>query len=108
MLDYIRRQNMGIKVVLILVVLSFILFYAGSFSGQGKDPSRYMASVGSQHIDMIEFQNMVQTLEQQQSAYLQQREMPPQMRTFIRQQAIHSLVDRKLMLMEAEKAGITA
>ena len=109
MLDYIRRQNIGIKVVLGLVVLSFIIFYAGSFSGlDRRDPSRNMGAVGNQEINFVEFQNMVNLIEQQQRQFFGDREMSSQMIGYMRQQAIQTLVDRKLMMMEARKANVKA
>src|SRR5262245_53670806 len=109
MLDVLRQWNIGIKVILGLVVLSFIIFYAGNFAGlQKKDRSQFMATVGEQHIDFTEFQNTYQMIKQQQSQYFQGRELSPEMESFFRQQTIQGLVDRKLMLLEAKNAGITA
>ena len=108
MLEFIRRQNIGIKVVLGLVVLSFIIFYAGSFSGvDSTDPSRNMGVVGEEQIGFVEYQNMLRMIEQQ-NAQFTKGEMNEQMRNFFRQQAINTLVDRKLIMLEAEKAGVRA
>ena len=110
MLDVMRSWKIGIKVILGLVVLSFIIFYAGNFAGvEKRDQSQYMATVGEQHIDFTEFQNTYQMIKQQQAQiYSQGRELTPEMEDFFRQQTIQGLVDRKLMLMEAKKAGMTA
>ncbi len=106
MLELIRRQNIGIKVILGLVVLSFIIFYAGSFSGVSRnDPSRSMGAVGKEQIGIVEYQNMLQMIQQQNSQFTK-GELSPQMVSFFRQQAINTLVDRKLILLEATKAGV--
>jgi len=108
MLEYIRRQNIGIKVILGLVVLSFIIFYAGSFSGLNRnDPSRNMGAVGKEQIGLVEYQNMLRMIEQQ-NAQFTKGEMNPQMVNYFRQQAINTLVDRKLIMLEAGKAGVRA
>lgn len=109
MLDVLRKWNLGIKVILGFIILTFILFYAGSFVGSGrKDPSHNMAVVGKDPISNIEFQNMLRNIEQQQKQFLGDREASPQMTQFFRQEAVNFLVDRKLMLKEAKKAGVTA
>lgn len=109
MLDVLRKWNLGIKVILGFIILTFILFYAGSFVGSGrKDPSRNMAVVGKDPISNVDFQNMLRNIEQQQKQFLGDKEASPQMTQFFRQEAVNFLVDRKLMLMEAKKAGITA
>ena len=70
MLDVMRSWKIGIKVILGLVVLSFIIFYAGNFAGvDRKDRSQYMATVGKEHIDFTEFQNTYKMVRQQQEQY---------------------------------------
>lgn len=110
MLDVMRSWKIGIKVILGLVVLSFIIFYAGNFRGTDRqDNSRYMATVGKDHIDFTEFQNALKMVKQQQEQYFKKGgELSPEMEQFFRQQTIQGLVDRKLLLLEAQKAGITA
>ena len=110
MLDVMRSWKIGIKVILGLVVLSFIIFYAGNFAGvDRKDRSQYMATVGKEHIDFTEFQNTYKMVRQQQEQYYSRGgELSPEMEQFFRQQTIQGLVDRKLMMLEARKAGITA
>lgn len=108
MLDVMRSWKVGIKVILGLVVLSFIIFYAGNFAGlDRKDKSMYMATVGKEHIDFTEFQNTYKMVKQQQEQiYGKGGETSPEMDQFFRQQTIQGLVDRKLMLMEARQAGM--
>jgi peptidyl-prolyl cis-trans isomerase D len=107
-----RKWNIGIKVILGLVVLSFIIFYAGNFAGlDRRDRSIYMATVGKENIDFTEFQNTYKLVKQQQEQMYNQAgrgELSPEMDQFFRQQTIQGLVDRKLILMEARKAGMTA
>src|SRR5262249_7089751 len=51
----------------------------------------------------------VRLLEDQQKQFLQKgSDMNPQMQAFFRQQAINTLIDRKLLLIEAKKNGIVA
>lgn len=107
MLDVMRSWKIGIKVILGLVVLSFIIFYAGNFAGlDRKDKSIYMATVGKEHIDFTEFQNTYKMVKQQQEQYAQGAGSSPEMDQFFRQQTIQGLVDRKLMLLEARRAGM--
>lgn len=110
MLDVLREWNWGIKVILGLVILSFVIFFAGNFADVDQnDPSRYIAAVGKEKIDNVEFQNTYQMLKKQQQQYYgNENESNPQIDAFFRQQAAQSLVDRRLMLREAKKAGIIA
>lgn len=109
MLNVFRQWNLGIKVILGFIILTFILFYAGSFVGGGKkDPSRNMAVVGKDAISNVDFQNMLRNIQQQQKQFMGDKEPSPQMMQFFRQEAVNFLVDRRLMLLEAKKAGITA
>src|SRR5262245_15493369 len=107
MLEKIRGQKIAIKVILGLVVLSFIIFYAGNFAGVDKnDPGRHVAAVGKEKIPIVEYQNMIDIMLRH---YTQgNQEINPQMMEFFRQQAINSLIDRRMLLLEAKKAGITA
>lgn len=110
MLDSIRSRKTLIKVVLWTVVIVFIAFYAGNFASVNRhDPSSSMAAVGDEKIGITEFQHTVDAIRrQQEEMYKQQQggELSPQVLAFFRQQAIQSLVDRKLILREAKKAGI--
>lgn len=109
MLDVLREWNWGIKVILGLVILSFVIFFAGNFADVDNTNSQYIARVGKDKIDNVEFQNTYQMLKKQQQQYYgNENESNPQLDTFFRQQAAQSLVDRKLMLREAKKAGIIA
>ena len=107
MLEKIRTQKLFIQIVLGFVILVFVAFYAGDFANVGNDPSRHVAAVGSEQVTLVEYQNMLSVMEEQQKQYFQQ-EMTPQMWTFLRRQAVDTLVDRKLLLIEAKKAGIKA
>src|SRR5215471_3262574 len=105
MLESIRQWKFGIKLIMGFVVLTFILFYAGSFAGLNRnDPSKYMAAVGAEKIGNIEFQNMFDLMKQQQAQYYQQQggSLPPEMYDMLRQQTVNSLIDRKLLLIEAK------
>lgn len=107
MLEKIRGQKIAIKVILGLVVFSFVIFYAGNFAGfDSNDPGRHVAAVGKERIPIIEYQNMIDIMKRQYSQANQ--ELSPQMIEFFRQQAINSLIDRRMLLLEAKKAGITA
>lgn len=109
MLDVLREWNWGIKVILGLVILSFVIFFAGNFAGVDNTNGHYIARVGKDKIDNVEFQNTYQMLKKQQKEYYgNENESNPQLDAFFRQQAAQSLVDRKLMLREAKKAGIIA
>ncbi len=108
MLEKIRTRKLFIQIVLGFVILVFVAFYAGDFATSGPDKSRNIAAVGSETVSLIEYQNMLSMMEEQQKQYFQQTEINPQMWTFLRQQAVDTLVDRKLLLIEAKKAGIKA
>ncbi len=107
MLEVIRGQKIAIKIILGLVVFSFVIFYAGNFAGVDQnDPGRHIAAVGKEKIPIVEYQNMIDIMRRQYSQGNQ--ELSPQMIEYFRQQAINSLIDRRLILIEARKAGITA
>ncbi len=109
MLESIRSRKTLIKVVLWTVVIVFVAFYAGNFADvNSNDPSLHMASVGDEKIGIAEFQNTLNAIRRQQEEMYKQQggELSPQVLAFFRQQAIQSLVDRKLLLREAKKAGI--
>src|SRR5688572_18402279 len=108
MLEKIRTRKLFIQIVLGFVILVFVAFYAGDFATVGNDPSRHIAAVGDEQVTLVEYQNMLSMMEEQQKQYFQQTEMTPQMFTFLRRQAVDTLVDRKLLLIEAKKAGIKA
>jgi len=108
MLEKIRTQKLFIQIVLGFVILVFIAFYAGDFAMGRNDPSRDAASIGSEHVSLSEYNNMLQMIEEQQKRFFQQGDVTPQMRDFFRRQAVETLVDRKLLLMEARKAGVKA
>lgn len=110
MLDSIRSRKTLIKVVLWTVVIVFIAFYAGNFASVNRhDPSSSMAAVGDEKIGIAEFQHTVDAIRRQQEEMYKAQggELSPQILAFFRQQAIQSLVDRKLLLREAKKSGIT-
>jgi peptidyl-prolyl cis-trans isomerase D len=109
MLESIRTRKLLIQIVLGFVILVFIAFYAGDFAGRGsRDESRYVATIGPESISKVEFQNMVDYIEQQQGQFFKGQDMTPQIRTYFRKQALRSLEERKLLLLEARKQGITA
>src|SRR6185503_2683928 len=103
MLDSIRQRKTLIKVVLWTVVIVFIAFYAGNFASVNRhDPSSSMAAVGDEKIGFAEFQHTVDAIRRQQEEMYKQQggDLSPQVLAFFRQQAIQSLVDRKLILRE--------
>src|SRR4026207_525604 len=108
MLEKIRTKKLFIQIVLGFVILVFVAFYAGDFAMGKNDPTRDAASVGSERISLTEYNNMLQMIEEQQKRYFQQGDMTPQMMNFFRQQTVDTLVDRKLLLIEAKKAGVKA
>jgi peptidyl-prolyl cis-trans isomerase D len=107
MLDVLRQWNIGIKVILGFVILTFILFYAGTFAKVGgRDASRNMAEIGSEPISNVEFLNTLKMMENQQAQIYGQKEVPEQMKQLFRNETINVLIDRKLMYIEAKKAGV--
>ena len=108
MLEKIRTRKLFIQIVLGFVILVFVAFYAGDFATVGNDPSRHVAAVGSEQVTLIEYQNMLSVMEDQQKQMFRQTDIPPQMWSFLKRQTVDTLVDRKLLLIEARKAGIKA
>ncbi|HET6267866.1 MAG TPA: peptidyl-prolyl cis-trans isomerase [Acidobacteriota bacterium] len=107
MLDVLRKWNIGIKVILGFVILTFILFYAGTFAKVGgRDASRNMAEVGNEPISNVEFLNTLKLMENQQAQIYGQKEVPEQMKQLFRNETMNVLIDRKLMYIEAKKAGV--
>jgi peptidyl-prolyl cis-trans isomerase D len=108
MLESIRSRKLFIQIVLGFVILVFVAFYAGDFGRASHDTSRDVAAVGSEHVSLVEYQNMLRVIEDQQKQFFQQTDITPQMMSYFRQQAVDTLIDRKLLLIEARKAGIKA
>src|SRR5262249_34709842 len=107
MLDVLRKWNIGIKVILGFVILTFILFYAGTFAKVGgRDASRNMAEVGNEPISNVEFLNTLKLMENQQAQIYGQKEVPEQMKQLFRNETMNVLIDRKLLYIEAKKAGV--
>src|SRR5215470_1569602 len=98
MLEKIRTKKLFVQIVLGFIILVFIAFYAGDFAMGRNDPSREAAAIGSEKVSLSEYNNMLQMIQEQQKRYFQQGEMTEQMTQFFRQQAVQTLIDRKLLL----------
>src|SRR5262249_10881813 len=72
----------------------------------GRDTSRNMAEIGDEAISNVEFLNTLKMMEAQQAQIYGQKEVPEQMKQLFRNETIRQLIDRKLIYLEARKAGI--
>src|SRR6185436_20280564 len=102
-LGFMRRQRKWLYVFLWIVIASFIILYIPYGKGSGADANDVLAQVGDETITVSEFQKVYQG----QVRRLQQ--MNPQVdeamieRLGIKDQILTSLVDEKLILLEARR-----
>lgn len=114
MLDLIRqkKQSVIIKAVFVVIVLSFVgtmfLVWGKGSDGSGR-PLAYAAKVNRHKIPLEEFQNAYQRIRNMyQQIYGQS--IPPEMEKALglKKAALNSLIDRVLIMKEADRMGITA
>lgn len=114
MLDLIRqkKESIIIKAVFVIIVLSFVgtmfLVWGKGDSGPGHTLP-YAAKVNRQKISLEEFQNAYQRIRNMyQQIYGQS--IPPEMEKALglKKAALNSLIDRVLIMKEADRMGITA
>ncbi len=114
MLDLIRqkKQSIIIKVVFVVIVLSFIgtmfLVWGKGSDGSGSSMA-YAAKVNRHKISLEEFQNAYQRIRNIYQQVYGQSLTPEIEKTLgLKKTALNSLIDTALILKEAKKMGISA
>ncbi len=114
MLDLIRqkKQSIIIKVVFVVIVLSFIgtmfLVWGKGSDGSG-GPRGYAAKVNRHKISLEEFQNAYQRIRNiYQQIYGQSLTPEAEKALGLKKAALNNLIDTTLILKEARRMGITA
>jgi len=104
MIELIHKYPILIKLLLTLVTVAFV--FTGGYFFTREDTSSYAAKVGKAKIGMQEYQD---TLTRMEELYrkIYQGSIPPEMMKKIEKQALDTLVDKEILLQEAEKQGIS-
>lgn len=106
MIELIHKYPILIKLMLTLVTVAFV--FTGGYLFTKEDTTSYAAKVGNAKIGMQEYQD---TLNRMQEFYrkIYQGNIPPDMmkKLNLEKKALSALVDRAILLQEAEKQGIS-
>jgi peptidyl-prolyl cis-trans isomerase D len=105
-LGFMRRHRDWLKYMLLLVVLAFIILYIPAFrDADAGGPGQVVARVGDQRITVAEFQRLWARERQRMTAGGMDAAMLEQMG--VRDQVLQALIDRKLVVQEARRLGLT-
>jgi peptidyl-prolyl cis-trans isomerase D len=105
-LGFMRRHRDWLKYMLLLVVLAFIILYIPAFQDAGMgDGGQIVARVGDENITVNEFHRMWMAQRQRLTAGGMDPAMLEQMG--MRDQVLQALIDRKLVVQEARRLGLT-
>jgi len=108
MLSVLRRNagSWAIKIILTFIALTFIWWGVGTYSEQGRNVA---ATVGGEPITMNELAEAVSGLEKTYREVYGPAFTPEMAKSLnLKQQAVDSLVQRKLLLAEAGRMGLSA
>jgi peptidyl-prolyl cis-trans isomerase D len=110
MLKILRDNLRYLSWILWLVIIVFVAFVFVDFGGarMGGDATGAAATVGDREVSYVEYQRQYRTLEDRYRQTLGERftpEMARQMR--LPAQALEQVVAEKILLREAERAGLT-
>jgi peptidyl-prolyl cis-trans isomerase D len=110
-LGFMRRHKRYLYVFLWLVVLAFIALYIPAFTkqdGMAGSPSEEVAEVGGVPITVAEFDQQYRFVKQRYEQMYQGRLDPAMLAQMgLENQVLSSLVDDRLVALEAERLGIT-
>jgi peptidyl-prolyl cis-trans isomerase D len=105
-LGFMRRHRDWLKYMLLLVVLTFIILYIPTFQDAGAGgPGEVVARVGDERITVSEFQRLWMRERQRMTAGGMDPAMLEQLG--VRDQVLQALIDRKLVVQEAKRLGLT-
>jgi peptidyl-prolyl cis-trans isomerase D len=105
-LGFMRRHRGWLKYMLLLVVLAFIILYIPAFQEQGDGgPGQVVARVGDETITVAEFQRLWLRERQRLAGNGMDAAMLEQLG--LRDQVLQALIDRKLVVQEARRLGLT-
>ena len=108
MLDVLRRNasSWAIKIILSFIALTFIWWGVGTYTERDRNVA---ATVGGETITTIEFAEAVAGLEKTYREVYGPAFTPEMAKALdLKKQAMDSLVQRKILLMEAGRMGLTA
>lgn len=110
-LKYLRDNLKSFSWVLwatIFVLFILVFFEWGGYNEQQQGNDPVAATVGNEVISMSEFQNTYQNLERTYQQLYGDRFDRDLIRQFLPKQALDQLINRKILLMEADKIGLKA
>ncbi|MBI5905101.1 MAG: SurA N-terminal domain-containing protein [Deltaproteobacteria bacterium] len=108
MLDVLRRNagSWAIKIILSFIALTFIWWGVGTYTEQDRNVA---ATVGGEKITMAELSEAVSTLEKTYRDVYGPAFTPEMARALnLKKTAIDSLIQRRILLAEAERMGLSA
>jgi peptidyl-prolyl cis-trans isomerase D len=108
-LSFMRRHKRYLYVFLWLVVLAFIALYIPAFQ-KGVDagtPAEPVAEVGGEPITAAEFERAYRNVRRRYEEMLQGRDPAMLAQLGLENQVLSSLVEERLVALEAERLGIT-
>src|SRR5512143_158143 len=104
MIELIHKHPVLIKVLLAVVTITFVL---GGWFISMEDKANYAATVGKQKITMQEYQDAVYRMQEfYRKAYQGQVPEDVLKKLDLNKKALNALIEKRLMLAEAEKRGI--
>ncbi len=106
MLDVLRRNagSWAIKIILLFIALTFISWGVGTWDDEDRDIA---ATVGKDRITMNELAETATGLEKRYREVLGSA-FTPEMAQELKKQAVETLIQRRILLAEAAKMGISA
>jgi peptidyl-prolyl cis-trans isomerase D len=105
MIELIHKYPVLIKLLLTLVTVAFV--FTGGYMFSREDTGSYAAKVGEAKIGMQEYQDALTRMEEFYNK-IYQGNIPPDMmkKLGLEKKALDALVDREILLQEANKQGI--
>jgi len=109
MLGFMRRHREWLKYFLAFVILGFILFYIPQFMRDSSSAPTTVAVVGGVPITTSEYQKEYLRERRDWEQRLQGRHMDPALlrNLGIEEQALQKLVDERILLLEAQRLGLS-
>jgi len=105
-LGFMRRHRDWLKYMLLLVVVAFIILYIPAFQdADTSGPGEVVARVGDEKITVSEFQRVWMSERQRMTKGGMDPAMLEQLG--VREQVLQALIDRKLVVQEARRLGLT-
>ncbi|MFN7965626.1 MAG: peptidyl-prolyl cis-trans isomerase [Acidobacteriota bacterium] len=111
MLAFFRKSMPFLKPILLLVVVTFVLFFGVSWwskdSGQGAPTDDFAAKVRGSNLTMRQFMDEARRLDEQYRRMFGERYADLRKQIGVERQAIENLVQQELVLQDARRLGLT-